>query len=86
MFHKHSGYCYRFLSLFISISADLVAIPDFMTGAMENWGLIGFTSSMLLFDPNITSDALQQTVCETVTHELAHQVSEEKIRLKKEQN
>ncbi|KAL9985905.1 hypothetical protein ACROYT_G008358 [Oculina patagonica] len=52
---------------------DLVVIPDFMTGAEENWGLIGFTSSMVLFDPEKTSDNLKQDVCETVTHELAHQ-------------
>lgn len=66
-------------SLFTIISADLVAIPDFSTGAEENWGLIGFTSSMLLFDPKKTSDELRQSICETVTHELAHQVGKEKI-------
>lgn len=47
-----------------------------MTGAEENWGLIGFTSSMVLFDPEKTSDNMKQDVCETVTHELAHQVSQ----------
>lgn len=56
--------------------SDLVAIPDFLTGAMENWGLIGFVSPMLLFDPEKTSDSLKQDVCETITHELAHQVSQ----------
>lgn len=60
---------------------DLVVIPDFMTGAEENWGLIGFTSSMVLFDPEKTSDNLKQDVCETVTHELAHQVSEKENKL-----
>jgi len=55
---------------------DLVVIPDFSTGAEENWGLIGFTSPMLLFDPEKTSDNLKQGVCETITHELAHQVSQ----------
>lgn len=53
----------------------MVAIPDFGTGAMENWGLIGFSAAMVLFDPKKTSDSLQQVVCQTVTHELAHQVS-----------
>ena len=47
-----------------------------MTGAEENWGLIGFSSSMVLFDPEKTSDNLKQDVCETVTHELAHQVGQ----------
>ncbi len=54
-----------------------------MTGAEENWGLIGFTSSMVLFDPEKTSDNLKQDVCETVTHELAHQVSTRLISYKK---
>ena len=57
--------------------ADLVAIPDFGTGAEENWGLIGYSAAMVLFDPNKTSDSIKQDVCETVTHELAHQVSGE---------
>ena len=43
---------------------------------MENWGLIGFSAAMVLYDPVKTSDHLQQDVCETVTHELAHQVSQ----------
>ena len=32
---------------------------------------------MVLLDPNKTSDSIKQDVCETVTHELAHQVSGE---------
>ena len=71
---KHERSIHHYYSS-CSIS-DLVAIPDFLTGAMENWGLIGFTSSYLLFDPEKTSDSLKQDVCETVTHELAHQVSQ----------
>ena len=70
---KHERSIYHYYNNF-SIS-DLVAIPDFSAGAMENWGLIGFASPMLLFDPEKTSDNLKQDVCETVTHELAHQVS-----------
>jgi len=54
---------------------DLVAIPDFGTGAEENWGLIGFSAASVLYDPGKTSDSLQQGICETVVHELAHQVS-----------
>ena len=69
----HRYYYYRYY--YFSIS-DLVVIPDFSTGAMENWGLIGFTSPLLLFDSEKTSDSLKQDVCETVTHELAHQVSQ----------
>lgn len=50
---------------------------------MENWGLIGFSAAMVLYDPVKTSDHLQQAVCETVTHELAHQVSQIYIRTDK---
>ena len=36
--------------------------------------MIEFSAPTILFDPNTTSDAFQQKVCETVTHELSHQV------------
>ena len=64
---------------------DLVAIPDFGTGAMENWGLIGFSAAMVLYDPKKTPDVLQQIVCETVTHELAHQVGKKEPDIKRHQ-
>lgn len=54
--------------------SDLVAVPGFGTGAVENWGMIEFSAPKILFDPNTTSDAFQQEVCMTVTHELSHQV------------
>ena len=49
-------------------------MPGFGTGAVENWGMIEFSAPRILFDPNTTSDAFQQKVCVTVTHELSHQV------------
>uniref|UniRef100_A0ACB8ERH6 Uncharacterized protein n=1 Tax=Sphaerodactylus townsendi TaxID=933632 RepID=A0ACB8ERH6_9SAUR len=52
---------------------DLVAIPDFQAGAMENWGLITFRETMLLYD-NKTSSAMDKNKVTTViAHELAHQ-------------
>lgn len=74
---KHERSIHHYYNNF-SIS-DLVVIPDFSTGAEENWGLIGFTSPMLLFDPEKTSDNIKQGVCETITHELAHQVSQRSV-------
>jgi len=53
---------------------DIVAIPDFENGAMENWGLITFRESALLYDPTLSSTNQQQWVTEVVAHELAHQV------------
>ncbi|XP_065165053.1 endoplasmic reticulum aminopeptidase 1-like isoform X2 [Atheta coriaria] len=52
---------------------DLVIIPDFATGAMENWGLITFRESSLLFDPVETSTAAHQSIAVIIAHELAHQ-------------
>lgn len=53
---------------------DLVAIPD-MGGAMENWGLVTFRESAMLFDPDTGSAADQKLVAMIVNHEFAHQVN-----------
>lgn len=50
---------------------DLVAIPDFEAGAMENWGLITFREAALLTDPASTASE-RQRVALTVAHELCH--------------
>uniref|UniRef100_A0A7S3P4T9 Aminopeptidase n=1 Tax=Amphora coffeiformis TaxID=265554 RepID=A0A7S3P4T9_9STRA len=52
---------------------DLVAIPAFAAGAMENWGLVTFREVDLLIDPNTASNQQKQRVVTVVTHELAHQ-------------
>lgn len=52
---------------------DLIAIPDFTTGAMENWGLITYRESAILYDPIQTSTSGHQWVAIVVAHELAHQ-------------
>ncbi|XP_037789937.1 endoplasmic reticulum aminopeptidase 1-like [Penaeus monodon] len=52
---------------------DLIAIPDFGAGAMENWGLITYRETALMFDPNHTSSRAQQRVTVVIAHELAHQ-------------
>eukprot|EP00917_Polyrhabdina_sp_WS-2016_P007003 GHVP01015570.1.p1 GENE.GHVP01015570.1~~GHVP01015570.1.p1 ORF type:complete len:908 (+),score=190.76 GHVP01015570.1:352-2724(+) len=52
---------------------DLVAIPDFSFGAMENWGLITYRLTALLFDSEKSSIAAKQRVAYVVCHELAHQ-------------
>ena len=53
--------------------ADLVAVPDFAAGAMENWGLLTFRETYLLSDPASASAADKQDVAVVVSHELAHQ-------------
>ena len=53
---------------------DLIAIPDFAAGAMENWGLITYRLTSLLYDKHKSSDSNKQWVAVVVAHELAHQV------------
>ncbi|XP_066598523.1 endoplasmic reticulum aminopeptidase 2-like isoform X2 [Prorops nasuta] len=52
---------------------DLIAIPDFASGAMENWGLITYRETSILYDPAETSTSAHEWVAVVVAHELAHQ-------------
>ena len=52
---------------------DLIAIPDFSAGAMENWGAITYRESALLVDPKHSSTSTKQWVALVIAHELAHQ-------------
>ena len=52
---------------------DLVAIPDFSAGAMENWGLITFRETSLLFKEGESGISDRENIVTTVAHELAHQ-------------
>lgn len=52
---------------------DLIAIPDFGSGAMENWGLITYKETSLLFDPKTSSAFDKLWVTRVIAHELAHQ-------------
>lgn len=52
---------------------DMVAIPDFSAGAMENWGLITYRVVDVLYDEKTSGASTKQRVAEVVQHELAHQ-------------
>lgn len=52
---------------------DMVALPDFASGAMENWGLVTYREQCILVDPKNTSLPNKQYAAMVVTHELAHQ-------------
>jgi puromycin-sensitive aminopeptidase len=52
---------------------QMIAIPDFSAGAMENWGAVTYRESALLIDPTNSSAANQQWVAVVIAHELAHQ-------------
>ena len=62
-------------------NVDLIAVPDFLAGAMENWGLMTFREDLLLFNPKSGSAGDKQYVAIVVAHELAHQVSRNLIWL-----
>jgi aminopeptidase N len=55
------------------LSPDLIAIPDFSAGAMENWGLITYRETSLLYSEAQTSVIAQQWIALVIAHELAHQ-------------
>jgi len=52
---------------------DLVAVPDFAAGAMENWGLVTYRETALLYNPKTSSLNDKQWVAKVISHELAHQ-------------
>ncbi|HLI14456.1 MAG TPA: M1 family metallopeptidase [Acidimicrobiales bacterium] len=51
---------------------DLVALPDFAAGAMENLGCVTFREAILLADPANTSQVELERLAEVVEHEIAH--------------
>lgn len=52
---------------------DLVAIPDFSAGAMENWGLSTFRETSLLLNESQNQPQDRYKVAVNLAHELAHQ-------------
>ena len=52
---------------------DMIAIPDFSAGAMENWGAITYRESALLVDAGNSSTQNRQWVALVIAHEIAHQ-------------
>lgn len=52
---------------------DMIALPDFSSGAMENWGLITFREVKLLYDEEKSTLFDKQDVSNVIGHEFAHQ-------------
>jgi puromycin-sensitive aminopeptidase len=52
---------------------DMVAMPEFAAGAMENWGLVTYRQVDLMIDSSKATVSQLQRVASVVTHELAHQ-------------
>lgn len=53
--------------------SDHVALPDFSSGAMENWGLITYRETTLLAHPKNTSIDKKHYIATVIAHELSHQ-------------
>ena len=67
----------RFFSKYFNIpypgeKLDMIAIPDFAFGAMENLGCITYRETALLVDSEKGSIAEKKRVAEVVAHEIAH--------------
>ncbi|CAJ1048730.1 aminopeptidase N-like [Xyrichtys novacula] len=52
--------------------SDQIALPDFHAGAMENWGLVTYSETSLLYDPVMSSTGNKERINSVIAHELAH--------------
>ena len=71
------AFALRFFTEYFNIpypgeKVDLVAIPDFAAGAMENLGCITFRDTALLVDKDKAARAELERVADVIAHELAH--------------
>jgi puromycin-sensitive aminopeptidase len=71
------AFCLRWFQNYYGIpypsdKVDLVGLPDFAAGAMENLGCITFRENLVLIDPETSTQHERQLVADVVAHELAH--------------
>ncbi|XP_062618582.1 aminopeptidase N-like, partial [Saccostrea cucullata] len=69
--------CYRFFTEYFNITdvlnkSDHVAVPDFSGGAMENWGLVLYRETALLYEQGVSSSENKLMVTLIIAHEIAH--------------
>lgn len=64
----------KFFSIDYPIAkSDHLVVPEFVSGAMENWGLITYKPTKVLFDPATSNNRVKSKAAYVVAHELAHQ-------------
>lgn len=71
-------YCLKYYDHYFGVKyaftkLDLIGLPDFAAGAMENAGAITFREVALLIDEKTASTQQKKRVATTITHEIAHQ-------------
>jgi puromycin-sensitive aminopeptidase len=71
------AFCLDFFAEYFGVpypgdKVDLVAVPDFAFGAMENLGCITFREALLLVEPTEVTQPELQNVTDVIAHELAH--------------
>ena len=59
----------------------MIAVPDFNSLGMENWGLITYSEAALLYKPGVSSAVDKQRITHVIAHELAHMVNYQLIFL-----
>ncbi|XP_067653154.1 aminopeptidase N-like [Haliotis asinina] len=68
MFNRLSEY---FKPAYVYDKLDNIVIPNFVSGAMENWGLITYRET-LLYEPGVSSASDETWIAEVISHEIAH--------------
>ncbi|KAI9716983.1 MAG: hypothetical protein M1828_007497 [Chrysothrix sp. TS-e1954] len=53
--------------------SDLLAVHEFSHGAMENWGLVTYRTTAVLYDEKTSDQRFKNRIAYVVAHELAHQ-------------
>ncbi len=70
---KSLEFCEDFTSIDYPLSkCDLIAVPDFQFGAMENYGAITFRENLILLYPDLTSSMDKFHIASVVAHEVSH--------------
>ncbi|XP_066472362.1 aminopeptidase Q [Tiliqua scincoides] len=73
-----TGPLFSFMEDFLNISyplskTDLIALPELGPSGMENWGLMTFTESSLLYRPQDKFSYRKMVICQIISHEIGHQ-------------
>lgn len=72
---KFSSAIIKYIRIIIHLyGLDMIAAPDFNSMGMENWGIIMYRETALLYKPGVSSASDKQTITHVVAHELAHMV------------